>query len=557
MDALIPKSRLIADPTLRTTEGRINVTRHWRIKILERLTRPLSGNRRKPRRDRRSRRSAVEQLEGRVALSAMGTWTPLTHLMPDSGSGTGNMMLLSNGTVMIQGGGASDADFVKWYKLTPDSKGNYVDGTWSQLASMSLGRLDYTSVVLPDGEVMVLGGEYSGPNLAKTFTAKTTIYNPVSNTWRIAAPVPDSSYGDEPSEVLQDGTVLTPDGNNTSTYIYHPTTNTWSTGPARLFGDTSYEENWVKLPGGQILAVPTAGSRLRIAQVFKPGSTPATDAWVSTAGLPAALAYAPQGEGPEMGPGILLTDGRVWQIGGNNLTAIYTPPSQQHPTGSWTAGPSIPQPLQGKTLTGADVAAAELPNGRVLFTASPFLDSPTYFYVFSPSSVNGGVNTVTPISSPPAADSMQGHLNSPGWHSYFLDLPNGQILYDQRNDSKLWLYTPSGAPSNSWRPTVSSVRPLSRNTFSLTGTLLNGMSEGAYYGDDSEMSSNYPIVTLTAKNGTVYFARTFNWSNTSVQTGKAVVTTQLTIPAGLQKGTYELRAIANGIASTTFNFRIR
>jgi len=313
----------------------------------------------------------------------------------------------------------------------------------------------------------------------------------------------------------------------------------------------------VKLPGGQILAVPTLGSRLRIPQVFKPGRTPATDAWVATAALPTALSYGPQGNAPEMGPGILLADGRVWQIGGNNLTAIYTPPSRQHPSGSWVAGPSIPQPLEGNTLTGADVAAANLPNGRVLFTASPFLESPTYFYVFSPAGVNGGRGTITPIN-PPAVNSTPGQsLNVPGWYHYFLDLPNGQILYDQRSDSQLWLYTPVGAPSNSWRPTVSSVRHLPRNTYALTGTLLNGMYEGAYFGDDAEMSSNYPIVTLTAKNGTVYFARTFDWSNTSVQTGHAVVTTKLILPAGLQRGTYQLRAIANGIASTPFNFQIR
>jgi hypothetical protein len=65
-----------------------------------------------------------------------------------------------------------------------------------------------------------------------------------------------------------------------------------------------------------------------------------------------------------------------------------------------------------------------------------------------------------------------------------------------------------------------------------------------------------PIVTLTARNGTVYFARTFHWSNTSVRTGTAKVTTEFTLPAGIPIGTYALRAIANGISSEPFLFKI-
>jgi hypothetical protein len=498
----------------------------------------------------------IEQLESRLALSGSGAWTPLTHLMPDGGSGTGNMILLSNGTVMVEGGGASAADDAKWYALTPDSSGNYVDATWSALASMKLARLDYSSVVLPGGDVMVLGGEYTGANLDQTETAETEIYNPVTNTWRVTAPVPSpQGYGDQSSEVLPNGTVLTSNGRNTSTYTYSPATNRWSSGPPRLFGDTSSEENWVKLPGGRILAVPASGSTLLTPQVFVPGNTPAHDAWVATAKLPAVLAYAPPGDFNEMGPALLLPNGDVWQIGGNNLTAIYAPPSAQHPAGVWTAGPSIPQPLAGKTLTGADAASVMLTNGEVMFDASRWLAAPSYFYLFNPNG-NGGKGTITAISPPEANATPGGSLNVPGWYNYFLALPNGQVLFDERYTSRLWLYTPAGGPSKSWRPTVLSVKSMSSTTYLLTGKQLNGLSEGAMYGDDAEMSTNYPIVTLTAKRGKVYFARTFNWSNTSVATGTARVTTEFSLPPGLPRGTYALRAISNGIASEPFTMKV-
>jgi hypothetical protein len=476
--------------------------------------------------------------------------------MPDSGSGTGNMMLLSNGTVMIQGGGASTADNANWYALTPDSSGSYADGTWSQLASMKLQRLDYASVTLPNGDVMVLGGEYSGPSLAKTYTDETEIYDPVANTWTVTAPVPDTDgYGDEPAEVLANGMVLTPDGNATATYIYNPTTNTWLDGPNRLSSDNSYEENWGKLAGGSIMAVPTQGSQLQIAQRFVPGHSATQDTWVAAGHLPSVLSYGPKGDYPEMGAPILLPDGRFWQIGGNDQTAIYSPPSAHHPAGYWVAGPSIPQRASSYFLTGADVPAAMMPNGQVLFAASPWLAAPTYFYLFDPKA-DAGRGAITSINPPGTGTGSGGYLNIRGWYTYFLVLPSGQILYDQRDDSQLWLYTPQGSPQENWRPRITSVKRSSDGAFTLTGKQLNGISEGAAFGDDSEMSTDYPIVTLTASNKTVYFARTFDWSNTGVQTGKTPVTTQFTLPQGLASGKYKVRVIASGIASQPFILRI-
>ena len=54
--------------------------------------------------------------------------------------------------------------------------------------------------------------------------------------------------------------------------------------------------------------------------------------------------------------------------------------------------------------------------------------------------------------------------------------------------------------------------------------------------------------------GNVYFARTFNWSSTGVQTGSTPETTDFTLPAGLPLGTYQLTVVANGIASAPVSF---
>jgi hypothetical protein len=68
----------------------------------------------------------------------------------------------------------------------------------------------------------------------------------------------------------------------------------------------------------------------------------------------------------ELGPALRLLDGRVFQIGANNLTALYTPSSN-----TWAAGPAVNGTLNGIPAPfGADDApAAILPNGHVIFAA--------------------------------------------------------------------------------------------------------------------------------------------------------------------------------------------
>ncbi len=161
----------------------------------------------------------LEPLEARDLLT--GTWTPLVNLAPST---TGTMLLLSDGTVMVQGDGVSNA----WYRLTPDAAGSYSDGTWSQRASMSLQRQYFASNVLPDGRVLVLGGEYSGSQGQATWTHTAEMYDPATDSWGGAASFPQSRFGDDPSELLPDGRVLAGYLSGPQTYIYDPGSNTWS-----------------------------------------------------------------------------------------------------------------------------------------------------------------------------------------------------------------------------------------------------------------------------------------------------------------------------------------
>ena len=458
-----------------------------------------------------------------------GTWAVLAHNLPSASGGL--MLLLSDGTVMaksIAGGGGGDSIGNTWYKLTPTSTGSYVNGTWTALAPMVNTRLYFSSQVLKDGRVFVAGGEYG------TGGAAGETYDPLTNTWTVA-PAQGQTISDANSEILPDGRVLVAlvSGTRKDTAIFNPVTNTWTAGPSCI--NIHNESAWVKLPDDSILMVD-------LLSTTSERYIPSLNQWVADANVPVAL-Y--DGFGSETGSAFLLPDGRAFFIGSPSNTAYYTPSGNASP-GSWAAGPTIPGGMGAP-----DAPAAMMPTGKILLALSPtpFLGTnyptPTTFWEFDYTT-----NTFTSLNAPGGGASLGG---VPAYVNNMLVLPNGSVLYCRQGQTQFYVYTPAGAPLAAGMPTISSITRNSDGSHHLTGTKLNGISEGASYGDDWQMNSNYPIVRLTSGSN-VYYARTYNWSSTGVMTGNTPVTTEFTLPAGLPAGTYSLVTTANGIASDPVTF---
>jgi hypothetical protein len=482
----------------------------------------------------------VEQLEARDLLN--GQWTALANPAPDV---TGTMMLLTDGTVMVQDNSfTSNTPYNQWFRLTPDSTGSYVNGTWSSLASMSTQRLYFASTVLPSGNVFLVGGEYSDPNLDINWTNTGEMFNPVANTWTPIATFPQANFGDDPSMLLPNGQILTGYLAGPQTYIYDPASNTWSFAANKLRGDASDEEAWVKLPDNSILSYDIFSSiatGVSTAQRY----IPSENQWVDAGVVPVQLSSPAVGY--EMGPSMLLPNGKVFVIGANGNTALYTPA-----TNSWAAGPQIIGTLNGQlALFGADDAPATvLPNGHVLFTA----DAGPTSGVFSPPAglfeYNPFANTIREVSTP--------DQNLANWSCYLdrmLVLPNGQVLFSDGVSNQLWVYTPDGTAPPQWQPRIQNVGYNGNGVFALLGTQLNGLSAGAAYGDDVEMDSNYPIVYLKSANQ-VICARTFDWSNTGVATRNTPETVNFVLPPGVAAGRYQLYVSGAGISSQPFAFTV-
>ena len=130
--------------------------------------------------------------------------------------------------------------------------------------------------------------------------------------------------------MLRDGRVLLGDINSTQTVIYDPVAGTWSGTGTK--GDLSSEETWTLLRDGSVLTVECNPTYPMASQRYVPSPGTWVDAGSTQADL-VAHAFS-----TEIGPAILLEDGRVIAFGGTGHTAIYTP---GHGAGV-VGGPGLP-----------------------------------------------------------------------------------------------------------------------------------------------------------------------------------------------------------------------
>ncbi len=488
---------------------------------------------------------------------AAGTWFTLAN---PATAAVQLMILLPDGTVLAANNpstSSTNIGFV-WYRLTPDPNGHYVLGEWSDIAPMHDPRLFYASQVLTNGRLFVAGGEYGsgGP--------RAEIYDPLADAWtqinpptslldptQLSPDLPASFHGglqaflDAESKLLPDGRVLVaPVGPKISggTLIYNAVSNSWANGSTPRGGNQD-EASWVKLPDDSILTVdPFSTTSERY--------IPALTNWIADANVPVSL-YSPVGD--EMGPALLLANGKAFFLGGSGHTAIYTPSGTTN-AGSWVAGPDIPN-----GLTAADAPAAMMPNGKILcaVAGAPYTNSgssteqfssPTSFFEYD--YTVGANGSFTQVNGPTGqTDNVFSYVTA------MLDLPDGSILFSDSTEqnfpatgAKLYVYVPDGTPLASGKPFISSITPNADGSFHLVGTGLNGISEGASYGDDAQMDSNFPIIQFEdTNNGHIDYGRTYNWSSTGVRTG--TTSTEFALPAGLIPQTYLVSVSANGIIS--------
>jgi len=453
-----------------------------------------------------------------VSRARAGGWQRISAGVPWV-DGPSTELLMTDGTVLVQ-----DYCTSNWHRLTPDQNGNYTTGTWSKIAAMpsNYGPLYFASAVLPNGYVMVNGGEYNGSGCASAETNLGALYDPFTNTWTAVSPPSGwSSIGDAQSVVLANGTYML--GNCCYDYqaLLTGGSSGWTqTGPGNGKGDANSEEGWTLLPNGNVLVVNVDAAPY--SQVYNPN----TNEWTSAGKLPVNIVT-----GAEIGPQTLRPNETVFVAGATGANVVYNVKR-----GTWSQTASFPV-VSGQQLDVADGPSALLPNGNVMIPASPGLyNAPSYYYLF-----NG--SQLTSIAAPPNAP------NDSTYNTRLLLLPTGQVM-ETDGSTDIEMYS-GNKGSGKWAPSISTAPSTvyGGNTYTVAGMGFNGVSQANMYGDDAQQASNYPLVRIVNDTTAhVFYCRTHGTSSMGVNAGVSV-STSFDVPSGIESGPATLVVVANGISS--------
>lgn len=458
------------------------------------------------------------------------SWSAVT---PFPGLGAGTAILRTDGNVMVEEVDTTGYATGNWYLLSPSSTGKYENGTWflwTSTTGLGYAPLYFGSAVLPDGRIVFEGGEYNFS--LKDDTTLGFVYDPnagVFGSWTsISPPSGWTTIGDPPLVVLARGQLMLGNCCSNQEALLDASTLTWTTtGTGKA--DANSEEGWTLLPkatGNELLTVDTQNGRE--SELY----TPSTGAWSLAGKTPSFLGNnCGLSIVPEMGPAVLRPDGTVFAAGANGKTAIY-----KSSTGTWTAGPSFPS---GYGV--ADGPAAILPDGNVLVQASnisPCFTPPSLYYEFDGTDLDS-------VPGPPDESSEASYTGR------MLVLPQGGRVLHTDGTTDVEIYNPAGSAKSAWKP-VLIYYPASITTgvsYTIEGTLFNGVSQGAAYGDDAQAATNFPLVRLVF-GGSTYYLPTSNFTSMGVQTGTQVVSATFTLPLPVGTGSGTLAVVTNGIAST-------
>jgi N-acetylneuraminic acid mutarotase len=264
-------------------------------------------------------------------------WVPTGSM--STARSSASTVVLPNGKVLVAGGEnfSADATTATAELYDPGS------GAFEPTGSMNQARAFGAVALLPDGDVLVAGGLSLGVN-GESLVSSAELYHPSTGSWSLTAPLPTADDG-LTATVLGNGLVLFTGFTGAAQELYDPTTATWSpTGPMPEANE-GFGLAALLLSGHVLLAAGPNGD----SAIYDP----TTNTWSATASL---------GASRNGGSATVLQNGKVLVAGGlpGNGGSPYSTADLYDPvTATWTATGSLPAPRY-------DQSAVLLPNGTVL-----------------------------------------------------------------------------------------------------------------------------------------------------------------------------------------------
>ena len=441
-----------------------------------------------------------------------------------------------------------------------------MNGTLYPAASLPPNYVPYATSggVLPDGRVLLIGGEYkllSNNTLTLFFTKQMAIYDPKADSWTMVAPPTGPEWdfiGDSPWTLLPNGKLLLGEKFSKAMAEFDPATMKWTEVSSFAKDDGFAEEGFSLLPDGSVLTVNMVD--VNKAQRYISHSDTAKNRWDDAGATPGQLpaigdtnnaknliydngkrVYHPTGE---IGPGMLRPDGTVFWSGAACTikgpstdpnacvnykpiapTAVYHIDDQfldGRPRPPLTWGPGgrgrgryLVQPAAERECPGANQSARshrrsgwsrqrslrEHPQ-RARRTSSP--PKPKARQSTCPETSIWRLYEFdgTNLIPEPAASMCN---NQPS----LLLLPTGEVML---NLNFVYAST-NGTFQNAWRPTITQFTQSLDNggNYQIFGTQFNGLSHANAFGDEFQVNGNFPMVRITNNaTGDVRYAHTYN-----------------------------------------------
>jgi hypothetical protein len=214
--------------------------------------------------------------------------------------------LLPDGRVLIVGGQSGGTGM----KLASAELYDSTTGTFSPTGSMTSARVTHTATLLSDGHVLIVGGESAAPGSNLNPLASAELYDPSTGKFRKTGSMKDPRFG-HTATLLPDGRVLVAGGLNSGSIGVNKSAELYTPDVGKFQPTGWIDGGWAfgtatALPNGRVLI---AGGRFESqAEPFDWLYDPLTGRFID--GSPMISAHV-------LGTATPITDGRVLIVGGD------------------------------------------------------------------------------------------------------------------------------------------------------------------------------------------------------------------------------------------------